>query len=177
MAHRWNFCLRRNRGHKLNWRDINGKLRTLNIYNPRQHCVITIITRCSISLNLTSQGHRHRGHGRGAHDPFTFSRGKKKNGKQRKKRKSLKAETIKCCQQGQNVTILALPERPEFKMFFLSAIYGGQQYFSVFNGPTKIHFAGPTVGKLLQSRVGNNYIYVGKNGVRCTAMTSNWVQS
>ena len=50
MAHRWNFCLRRNRGHKLNWRDINRKLRTLNIYNPRQHCVITIITHCR---NLT----------------------------------------------------------------------------------------------------------------------------
>ena len=53
------------------------------------------------------QGWRHRrGGGRGAIPLTNFLGSKKKRGKQRKKRKFFKAETIKGCHQGQNVTVL-----------------------------------------------------------------------
>ena len=47
------------------------------------------------------------------HPPATFLRSKKKRGKQRKKKQKL----LKGCHQGQNVTVLAILERLEFKKF------------------------------------------------------------
>ena len=61
-------------------------------------------------MNSVKQGRRHRG-GRGGHDPLpTFLRNKKKKGKQKKKRVS-KWKLIKTCQQGKNITVLAILER------------------------------------------------------------------
>ena len=65
----------------------------------------------------------------------TFWRSKKAKGKQRQKRRN-KAETIKGCHQGQNITILAILERLEFKKIFLSANNGDRQCISVFHDPS-----------------------------------------
>ena len=62
-------------------------------------------------MNSVKQGRRHRG-GRGGHDPLpTFLRSKKKKGKQRKKERVSKRKLIKTCQQGKNITVLAILER------------------------------------------------------------------
>ena len=47
----------------------------------------------------------------------TFLRSKKKKGQQREKRKTFKQKLLKGCHQVQNVTVLAIVERLEFKHF------------------------------------------------------------
>ena len=62
------------------------------------------------------QGWRHRVIPLLPHPPFpTFLRSKKKKDKQRKKHRALKQKLLKDCHQSQNVTVLAIPERLEFK--------------------------------------------------------------
>ena len=56
-----------------------------------------------------------------------------------------KQKLLKSCHQDQNVTILAILEHLEFKLFFLSATQGDRQVLSSVPWPLhlEIHFAGP----------------------------------
>ena len=63
------------------------------------------------------QGRRHQGGRGGIPPPPLFFRSKEKIGKKRKKRRVSKQKLLKGCHQGQNVTVLAILERLEFKNF------------------------------------------------------------
>ena len=67
---------------------------------------------------------------------LTFWRSKKINGKQRQKRRN-KAETIKGCHQGQNITVLTILERLEFQKIFLE-FHCWLTIFSVFHEPSTL---------------------------------------
>ena len=71
--------------------------------------------------------------------PSFFCVAERKKGKQRKKERASKQKLLKGCHQGQNVTVLAILERLEFKNFPCRP-NGGQQYFSVFHGPSTLKF-------------------------------------
>ena len=75
------------------------------------------------------------------HTPIFLRRKKKKASKGKKERVS-KLQLLKGCHQGQAFTVLAIPERLDFKVFFLSVNHGGRQYFLVFHDPlhVEIHF-------------------------------------
>ena len=60
-------------------------------------------------------GRRHWGVG--GHAPFTFCVVKRKKGNKGKQEKLFKQSFLKRCDQGQNVTVSAIPERLEFKNF------------------------------------------------------------
>ena len=68
----------------------------------------------------------------------------KRKGKQ-KKYKVSKQKLLKSCHQDQNVTILAILEHLEFKLFFLSASQGGRPVLFSVPWPfhLEIHFARP----------------------------------
>ena len=72
----------------------------------------------SLTLSSTAtcreQGRWHQG-GRGGHGHPTFLRSKKRKGRQREKKKELNLS--KGCHQGQNIIVLTIPERLEFKIF------------------------------------------------------------
>ena len=70
----------------------------------------------------------------GAGSHATFLRSKKKKGKQRKKRKSLKAETIKRLLPRSKYYCFSDFRVSRIRKFFLSANHGSRQYFSVFHG-------------------------------------------
>ena len=79
----------------------------------------------------------------------TFWHSKKKKGKKRKKKiMSLKAETLKSCHQGQNVTGLAILEGLKFKYF------SWRQYCSVFHGLSSLKSISPAL-KWKQRRIYN----------------------
>ena len=65
----------------------------------------------------------------------TFSRSKKKKGKERKARETFKAETIKRLSLKSKLYCLSHSRESRVKHFLLSANHGGRQYFSVFLGP------------------------------------------
>ena len=67
-----------------------------------------------------------------------FCVAKRKKGNKEKKERASKQKLLKCCRQGQNVTVLATPER-------LESNYGGRQYFSVFHGPTTLKSISPAL--------------------------------
>ena len=67
--------------------------------------------------------------------PPHFLRSKKKKGKQRKARKTFKAETIKRLSLRSKLYCLSHSRASRTQKFFLSANHGGRQYFSVFHGP------------------------------------------
>ena len=62
------------------------------------------------------QGRRYWGAG-GGHGPANFLRSKKKKLNKGKKERLSKQKLLKGCHQGQNVTVLAILERLEFKKF------------------------------------------------------------
>ena len=66
-----------------------------------------------------------------------FPCSKKKKGKQRKARKTFKAETIKRLSLRLKLYCLSHSRESRIQKFFLSANHGVRQYFSIF------HFAGP----------------------------------
>ena len=78
------------------------------------------------------QGRRHwgGGRGRGVHGSLTSLRSKKKKGRQRKKRK---VATIKRLSTKSEYYCFNHSRVSRIRKFFLSANYGGRQYFSVFN--------------------------------------------
>ena len=65
---------------------------------------------------LHKQGQRHRG-GRGAWLPPLLCVAKRKNGDKGKKERVSKQKLSKGCHQGQNIIVLAILERLEFKNF------------------------------------------------------------
>ena len=70
------------------------------------------------------------------HSPHTnilFWVAKRKEGNKEKKERVSKQKLLKDCHQGQNVTILAILERLELKIFSRRPTCG-RQYFSVFHG-------------------------------------------
>ena len=88
------------------------------------------------------------------HGPHTHLCSKKKKGKQRKKGKSFKAETIKRLSPRSKCYCFSHSRASRIKKFFSSASHGGRQYFSVllFSATVpwplhiEIHFAGPGCG-------------------------------
>ena len=62
---------------------------------------------------------------------------KKKKGKQRKKERVSKQKLLKACHQGENVTVLAILERLEFKIFLVGQPWRPTILFSV---PWPLHF-------------------------------------
>ena len=86
----------------------------------------------------------------GAGSHAAFLRSKKKKGRQRKKRKSLKAETIKRLSPRSKYYCFSHFRASRIRKFFFSANHGGRQYFSVFHGQFEIHFAGPVIVKIKQ---------------------------
>ena len=71
--------------------------------------------------------------------PLFFCVAERKKGKQRKKERVSKQKLLKGYHQGQNVTVLAILERLEFKNFPCRP-NGDQQYFSLFHGPSTLKF-------------------------------------
>ena len=68
--------------------------------------------------------------------PPTFWWSNKKNGKQRKKRKSFKAATTKRLSPRSKCYSFSHPRASRIQKIFLSANHGDRQYFSVFHGPS-----------------------------------------
>ena len=85
--------------------------------------------------------HRTRNSGGlGVHDFFFQEKRKKGNGG--KKESVSKQELLKACHQGQNVIVLAILERLEFKNF---SSHGGRQYFSLLHGPATLKYILPAL--------------------------------
>ena len=68
----------------------------------------------------------------------TFLSSKKRQGKQRQKRKSLKTETVKRLSPRSKCYCFSHSRVSRIQNFFLSANHGGRQYFSLFHGPTTL---------------------------------------
>ena len=81
----------------------------------------------------------------GDHGHPTFLRSKKKKGKQRKKRKSLKVETIKRLSQRSKCYCFSHSRVPRNQKIFLSANYGGRQYFPLFHVPSTLKPISPAL--------------------------------
>ena len=97
------------------------------------------------------QDRRHwGGEGGGGHGLPTFLRSKKKRGKQRKVRKTFKAETIKRLSLRSKLHCLSHSRASRIQNFFLSANHGGRQYFSVFHGPCTLKCISPALSKALE---------------------------
>ena len=71
----------------------------------------------NIGFDVLLQGRRHRGAPRGPWTPHFFEKQKEKNGNKGKEERDSKQKLLKCCPQGQNVTVLVILERLEFKKF------------------------------------------------------------
>ena len=75
----------------------------------------------------------------------TFSCSKKKKGKQRKARKTFKAESIKRLSLRSKLYCLSHSRVSRIQKKFLSANHGGRQYFSVFHGPSSLKSISPAL--------------------------------
>ena len=78
------------------------------------------------------------------HSTFLSSKTKKKGNKEKKER-ILKKKILNGCDQGQNVTFLAILEGLEFKKKILSANHSGQPNFPVFHGPSTLKSISPAL--------------------------------
>ena len=108
-----------------------------------KQCALPVITTMAL-WQLMHQCRRHRG-GQGNHGPPTFLHSKKKKGKQRKKRKSFRAETIKRLLPRSKCYCFSCSRASRTQTFFLSANCGGRQFFSVFHGPSTLKFISPAL--------------------------------
>ena len=72
-----------------------------------------------------------------------------KKGKQRKKRKSFKAETIKRLSPRSKCYCFSHSRASRIQKFFLPANHGGRQYFSAFHGPSTLKSISPALKKIL----------------------------
>ena len=70
----------------------------------------------------------------------TFLRSERKKGNKGGKERLSKQKLLKGCHQGENVTVLAILERLEFKNFL-----AGRQYLSVFHGPSTLKSISPAL--------------------------------
>ena len=78
---------------------------------------MTEIIKLGLSVKTAKIGPTTLGAGGGHGLPLFLRSQKKTTEKQRKKERVSKQKLLKVCHQGQNVTILAILERPEFKYF------------------------------------------------------------
>ena len=93
-----------------------------------------------------SQGRRHWGGWAGVMPPPpTFLRSKKKKGKQRKARKTFKAETSKRLPLRLKLHCLSHSRTSRIQKFFFLVNHGGRQYFSVFHGPRTLRSISPAL--------------------------------
>ena len=76
--------------------------------------------------------------GRGGHSPPTFLCSKKKKGKQKEKRRTFKAETIKRLSPRSKCYCFSHCRVSRSQNFFWSANHGSRQYLSVFHGPSTL---------------------------------------
>ena len=101
------------------------------------------------------QCRRHQRHRRG-HAPIspppsfpTFLRSKKRKGRQKQKRKGVKAETIKRLSPRSKYYYFSHSRASRIRKSFLSVNHGGQHYFPVFHGPPTLKSISPTLTSLL----------------------------
>ena len=74
-----------------------------------------------------------------------FLSSKKKKGKQRKQRKSFRAETIKRLSLRSKCYYFSHSRASRIQKVFLSTNHGGRQFFSVFHGPSALKYISPTL--------------------------------
>ena len=75
-----------------------------------------------------------------------FLSSKKKKGKQRKQRKSFRAETIKRLSLRSKCYYFSHSRASRIQKVFLSTNHGGgRQFFSVFHGPSSLKYISPTL--------------------------------
>ena len=83
-----------------------------------------------------------------SHDPPTFRRSKKKKGKQRKKRKSFKAEAIKWLSPWLKYYYFSHFRASRIQKSLFLANNGGRQYFPEFHGPSTVYTEPNEIPKL-----------------------------
>ena len=83
--------------------------------------------------------------GPGDHGLLTFLRSKKKKGKQRKARKTFKAEPTKRLSLSSKCYCFRHSRASRIQKFFLSINHSGRQFFSVFYGPSTLKSISPTL--------------------------------
>ena len=91
-------------------------------------------------MRFVNQGWRYWGAMPSLFFFFLLLLSKKKKGKQRRKKRLSKQKLLKDCHQGQNVTVLAILERLEFKDFSVGHPWWPTVLVSV---PWPLHFGNP----------------------------------